>query len=615
MVNTAVILAAGLGSRLKEHTRLKPKGFVEIDSLAIVERSIRLLLESGIKQIWIGTGYLAEEYERLAKKYSQVVCKYNDRYQDSGSMYTLYQLKDSITEDFLLLESDLLYDGAALLNLQADKQSDIVLASGKTDSGDEVYIEVDEDKQLVNVSKQPEQLQYTYAEWVGITKVSLETYHQMCKIAEEEFVVQPKWDYEYALVKVSREHPIAVKKVEALVWCEIDDEQHLERARTLIYPKLTGESLLKETPKIKRNILLNPGPATTTDTVKWAQVVADICPREQEFGELMEWITEQLTLFVGSTKKYDTVLFGGSGTAAVEAVISSVIDDGNLLIVSNGAYGERMAQIAAAYRVDFELLTSSPVEPLLMADIEEKLQNTKYPFTHLAIVHHETTSGILNNIEAVGELCARYNLEFIVDAMSSYGAVPIHMETSQIHYLISSSNKNLQGMAGIAFVVADKEKLSNLDQRIAKSYYLNLYEQYDYFRKTRQMRFTPPVQTLYALKQAILETQIEGIDQRYRRYTRSWEVLIEGLKQLGLEYMVPITEHSHIITAIKEPAQTGYSFDTMHDYLYAKGITIYPGKIGELSSFRIANIGAIDYKDMHLFISYMKEYMDLISEQ
>lgn len=311
----------------------------------------------------------------------------------------------------------------------------------------------------------------------------------------------------------------------------------------MIYPKLKQPAAHLLLP-IKRNILLNPGPATTTDTVKLAQIVPDICPREQEFGDLMEWIAEQLTLFVAPKSEYDTALFSGSGTAAVESVISSVIGEGKLLILSNGAYGERMAEIAQVYHVDHEVLESSSMLPLSLDAVETAIIRNKNKLTHVAVVHNETTSGILNDIDAIGKLCALHEVDLIVDAMSSYGAIPINMKASKVSFLISSSNKNLQGMAGISFIVAYKEKLQKIKDYSPKSYYLDLYKQYEHFQRTRQLRFTPPVQTFYALEQAIIETQNEGIEQRYKRYTESWQTLIKGLDRLQLQYLVPIQHHS-----------------------------------------------------------------------
>ena len=357
---------------------------------------------------------------------------------------------------------------------------------------------------------------------------------------------------------------------------------------------------------IKRNILLNPGPATTTDTVKLAQVVPDICPREKEFGDVMEYISNELTSFVADNENYTTILFGGSGTAVVEAVISSVIDKNkNFLIVNNGAYGKRMTQIASRYKIDFVEFKSSPIEPIDINELEKTIKENNIDY--LAVVHNETTTGLLNNLDEIGELSKKYNFELIVDAMSSFAAIPIDMKKQNISYLVASSNKNIQGMAGVGFVIANKNSLNRLKDVEPRSFYLSLYEQYQNFIKTHQMRFTPPVQTLYALKQAIIETKKEGIENRYKRYSKSWETLINGLKKLGLKYLVEDRYHSKIITSIFIP--DGVDFDKMHDYFHEKGFTIYPGKVEEFNTFRIANIGDIDYNDIEEFLKLLEGYL------
>lgn len=361
---------------------------------------------------------------------------------------------------------------------------------------------------------------------------------------------------------------------------------------------------------MKRNILLNPGPATTTETVKLAQVVPDICPREAEFGALMEFVTEGLVRFVADTKDYEAILFGGSGTAGVEAALSSAVgqDDG-VLILNNGAYGTRMSEICEAYGIRYIEFISSKTEPINYEELENCIKENAYQIKYIACIHNETTTGLLNDIQTIGELARMYHLTFIVDAMSSYAAIPIDMKKMNISYLISSSNKNIQGMAGIAFVICSREKLLELKDKKTNNFYLNLYAQYEYFIKTKQLRFTPPVQTLYALKQAIVELQEETVEGRYARYTKSWKTLLEGITRLGLRYLVAKENHSHIITTVVEPDCENYSFEAMHQYFYERGFTIYPGKIGEQNTFRIANIGAIDSDDIQNFLNLLEEYL------
>lgn len=367
---------------------------------------------------------------------------------------------------------------------------------------------------------------------------------------------------------------------------------------------------------IKRNILLNPGPATTSDTVKLAQVVPDICPREKDFGDVMEFVSEELTNFVGSNDKYTTILFGGSGTASVEAILSSVVDDGTILIINNGAYGKRMCEIAEIYNLNYIEFKSSPIKEINLSELEEiikkhnleNMRSDKTPISHIAVIHHETTTGILNNIKLIGSICEKYKIDMIVDAMSSFAGIPINMDEMNIKYLASSSNKCIQGMAGISFVIANKESLETTKNIKQRNLYLNIYKQYSYFKDNYQMRFTPPVQVLYALKQAITEAKEETIEKRYERYKECCKILWDGLDKLNLKKLVNEKASSMLLTSIIEPKIEGYCFDDLHDYLYNKGFTIYPGKVSSENTFRIANIGQIYPENMSKFIEILEEY-------
>ena len=613
MIRTAVILAAGLGSRLGQKGLEKPKGFLILDKIPIIEESIHKLIEHGIERILIGTGHLREFYENLAIKYPIIHCKYNDRFASTGSMQTLFTLKDLIGEDFFLLESDLIYEKTGLKLLNNEHYPDVIIGSGKTDSSDEVYIEASDKGFLVALSKDREKLTNVYAELVGISKISYETFQRMCAHSEKVFESKPRLDYEEALAGIAHNTNIYVRKIDDFAWCEIDDEHHLNLALTRVYPKIKGREKIQA---IKRNILLNPGPATTTDSVKYAQVVPDICPREREFGELMASISDELTCFVAHPREYTTVLFGGSGTAAVEAILSSVIDTNDrILIINNGAYGKRMCQIAEVYNLNFDEFSSRNDAALDIRGLESFLLESAQHISHLAVVHSETTTGLLNDIQTIGTVCERNNVKMIVDAMSSYAAIPINMNEMNISYLAASSNKNLQGMPGIGFVIANREMLEHTRSIRPRNFYLNLYAQYKNFTETNQMRFTPPVQTLFALKQAILETRIEGVEARYARYSKSWGTLVEGLDRLGLSFLVPKEHHSRIITAIIEPNIQGYDFNEMHDYFYSNGFTIYPGKIENTKTFRISNIGEITFKDILSFLNLFEKYLSNIRKR
>ena len=360
--------------------------------------------------------------------------------------------------------------------------------------------------------------------------------------------------------------------------------------------------------RIRREILLNPGPATTTDSVKYAQVCTDICPREEEFGEVMEWICDELSLMAGGRGRVETVLFGGSGTAADEVMISSCVpDDAKLLIIDNGAYGARFAAIASVYKLDFKVYKSSGFAPLDCEAVKAELAEGR--FTHFAMVYHETTTGLLNPAPELCRFCRERGITTIVDAVSAFAAIPIDMDRDGFDFMASSSNKNIQGMAGVSFVMCRREALEKTAAYPMRSYYLNLWDQYIHFKKTRQTRFTPPVQTLYALRQAIIEAKTEGIENRYARYGSCWEVLVKAVKKLGLSMLVPEAIQSKLITAIIEPSSGQYSFKALHDFAREQGFTIYPGKLSDANTFRIANIGDIQVKEMIAFTEILETYM------
>ena len=242
-IDTAVILAAGMGTRLKEHTLEQPKGFLEIDGKSLIDRSIQSLPKHGIKNIVIGTGYFHEHFDFLKTKYSGITTFRNDEFATTGSMYTLYVIRHLINGPFLLLESDLLYDPIALEHLLNDPKGDIILASGATASGDEVYIQHSDDGFLQNMSKDKTVLDHIDGELVGISKLSMEVLNRMTAFAEKHFEAGKKlMNYEDALVGTATAFNIFIKVIHDLVWCEIDDENHLQRALTKVYPKILART-------------------------------------------------------------------------------------------------------------------------------------------------------------------------------------------------------------------------------------------------------------------------------------------------------------------------------------------------------------------------------------
>ncbi len=611
MIRQAVIAAGGLGSRFGGRTKEMPKGFIEIDGIAMVERSVQKLIAAGIEEIIIGTGHCSEYYDELAKKYHIIKTVRNDNYANTSSMGTIAVCAPYITGDFLLLESDLLYDSIGLNILINEQHKDTILASGPTHSEDEVYLEADKNGYISRSTKDKASVKNLAGELVGISRLTKFTLDRMM----EYYNADPsriKIDYENVLAAISSasggDRDIFVRKIEYYSWIEIDDETMLDRAVKQVLPRIQESESLRN---IRREVLLNPGPSTTTDSVKYAQACADICPRELEFGDVMEWCATELTRFVADPKEYTTVMFGGSGTAADEAMISSCVPpDGKLLVVNNGSYGARMAKIASVYKINMDIFKSSPYEPIDVNALEAQIKKGGY--TTLAIVYHETTTGLLNHLEVICPMAKKYGLVTICDTVSAYGGMPIDLDKTGIDFASSTSNKHIQGMAGIGFVVCRNSELMKQKDWPMRNYYLNIYDQYKYFCETKQTRFTPPVQTFYALRQAIIETKVETIEKRFERYTACWKILVKALKEIGLEMLVKEENQSHFITAILIPKTPEYDFNAMHDIAREQGFTIYPGKLGNIDTFRIANMGDIKTQDMERFIPVLREYMHSI---
>ena len=357
----------------------------------------------------------------------------------------------------------------------------------------------------------------------------------------------------------------------------------------------------------KRNILLNPGPCTTSDEVKCAMVVPDICPREEEFCLLMNHIKQDLPKIVNAADNYTSTLFAASGTGGVEAAItSSVPHDGKLLVIDNGAYGARMAEIAKRYHID-NIVYKIPYGDYPDINEIEKMVIREKPTT-LAVVDHETTIGMRNPVQEICDIAHQNGAEIIVDCMSSFAGLPIDLQKWQAEYIISSSNKCIEGMAGLSFVIFKSSLLEKIKNN-ARSFYFDLYAQHQGFQSTGQMQFTPPVQVVYALRKAMDMFFEETPQGRIKRYKENYTVLVEEVKKMGFQLLLKDEYQSGILLAVKEPKNQEYNFVQMHDYMYERGITIYPGKGAKEKTFRLSVLGNLYPKDIMYAMNVLRDYL------
>ena len=362
---------------------------------------------------------------------------------------------------------------------------------------------------------------------------------------------------------------------------------------------------------IKRNILLNPGPSTTTDTVKYAQVVPDICPREKEFASLMKGIREDLVKIVhGDLTKYTSVLFCGSGTINIDIVLNSLLPEGKkVLVVNNGAYSTRAAEICEYYGLPFINL-KFPVDERPDLDLIEKTLKENPDIALVHTTHNETGTGILNPICEIGALAHKYDAVFTVDTTSTYAMRPIDIEKDNIDFCMASAQKGLMAFTGLSFIVGNKEIIEKSGSYPKRSYYCNLFLQYDYFEKTGEMHFTPPVQTIYSTIQALKEYFKEGEEAKWARHTRVFNAINEGLDELGFRQVIKPEWRAGLVSSAIYPDDPAWSFEAVHDYCYERGFTIYPGKISTTNTFRLCALGAIDEGDIKDFFKVFREALE-----
>jgi 2-aminoethylphosphonate-pyruvate transaminase len=359
---------------------------------------------------------------------------------------------------------------------------------------------------------------------------------------------------------------------------------------------------------IKRNVLLNPGPATTTDTVKMAQVVPDICPREKEFAGMMKQLrADLLRVAHAPAEKYTSVLFCGSGTINIDICLNSLLPAGKkVLVVNNGAYSSRAVEVCQYYGLPHVDLKSSVFELPDLNAVEQALSGNP----DVAVVyttHHETGTGILNPIRQIGEMAHRHGAVFVVDTTSSLGMIPFDMERDNVDFCMASAQKGIMAMAGLSFIIGNEAEIRKSKDYPRRSYYCNLFLQYDFFERTGEMHFTPPVQTIYATIQALKEYFEVGEVEKFARHRRVIDAIHNGLAAMGLREAIRRDIQSGLVASVLYPDDEHWNFERVHDYCYERGFTIYPGKISTTNTFRLCALGTIDVPDIEDFFVVLRE--------
>ena len=357
----------------------------------------------------------------------------------------------------------------------------------------------------------------------------------------------------------------------------------------------------------KDKILFTPGPLTTSRTVKQI-MLRDLGSRDSEFISIVKDIRCRLVELGGaSCDKYTAIPIQGSGTFGLESVVSSTIPSGGkFLVIINGAYGKRIAKIASVLKVKTIALEFPENKTPDLEKIKYVL-GAEPDITNVAVVHCETTTGIMNPIEQIGAVVKTSKAKYFVDAMSSFGAVPVDLEKCNIDYFVSSANKCIEGVPGFSFVLAKIDSLIQTEG-FSRSLSFDLLEQYRGLEKNGQFRFTPPTHSLMAFHQALLELEDEGgIAGRAERYKKNYEILVAGMRNIGFAEYLTTEDQGYIITSFLYPESEKFNFEDFYNRLNEKGFVIYPGKVSDADCFRIGNIGRIFESDVSALLDAIKQ--------
>lgn len=344
-------------------------------------------------------------------------------------------------------------------------------------------------------------------------------------------------------------------------------------------------------------ILLTPGPLTTSSRTRQAMRV-DWGSWDTDFNRLTASVCEQLLAIANAAQSHHCIPLQGSGTFAVEAAIGTLVPrDGKVLVLINGAYGQRLAKICEVLGRDFCIFETAEDLPVTAADVERLLNGDPH-ITHVALIHCETSTGILNPLAQIAERVARHGKRLIIDAMSSFGALPIDASQLPFDALIAASGKCLEGVPGMGFVLARKTSLAAAEGN-SHSLALDLHDQYRYMARTGQWRFTPPTHVVAALHEALAQyAEQGGLAARQQRYAENCQSLLQGMAALGLRSFLPEAIQAPIIVTFHAPDSPHYQFRDFYERVKLKGYILYPGKLTQVETFRVGCIGCVDSQAM-----------------
>jgi len=596
----AIILAAGDGERLAPITQTLPKALLPIGSETVLSRQIRQLAAIGVTEIILVIGYEGEAI-RAHVATADLPCSLsfveNRDFMTTSTACSAWLAAEKVRgQAFYLLDGDVVARDDVFAAFGAAAGNALFYEPKSISSPEEMKVAVQ--GEAVFLHKKIDNAR-SLGEFVGVARFSAE--------AGESFFAalanRRNGYYEEALNDIAAEHVFSLHEVEPDAWIEIDFvTDYLQAVR------LFAEKREAAAPAISEQVLLCPGPVMVSKKVKSALLHADIGHRETEFIEILTRCRAKLNKAFGAQgNEYTNVIITGSGTSANEALLSSYGPGRKLLFLSNGEFGDRLADLARCHGLTFRLLEFGWTNSIDLAKVEQEIAGGGYDA--LMMVHHETSTGMLNPISEVGALLAKHGVDFLVDSVSSLGAERLSVEEAKITFCTASANKALASLPGLAFVCGKRTAFEALKGRKAHTRYLDLYRHYEFEELRFQTPNTPAVSLFYALETALDELLHDTLEQRMCHYGQLSSLIRGRLRELGMMFPIREEEMSRVLTTVFYPE--GLDVEGFHDWVKQHNYVIYRGKGPLLGrAFQIANIGHVREEHVRSFLDLMERGLE-----
>ncbi|MGH9471235.1 MAG: aminotransferase class V-fold PLP-dependent enzyme [Terriglobales bacterium] len=606
----AVVLAAGEGRSLFPLTKDRPKALLRVGGQTLLERLAGQLCRSGVSEMITIAGFKGELVRQILHKtrcsnQMSVHLIQNTRYAMTNTLFSLSLAQNEARgSQLVVIDGDLIIEDDILASAIHDpRDAVLVVDSHRVMGQEEMKVQINGDGNVTALGKD---LAGT-AESVGLAKFSAAAAEVLFGRVAKILAEGRDTEYYEAAVGQLGEAGIAVAAmdIEGQRWSEIDFLTDYEEALRLFGTRQE----LKEyhaSRRSPRQYLFCPGPVSVSSRVKHALVSAEIGHREVEFSEVLNRTRLKLGRVFGvkNFHEYATVIISGSGSAANEAVLGAAGQGKRLLIVSNGAFGERWLELAAFLELNFEALKLRWGQPFPLERIVERVASGE--IDAVGMVHHETSTGMLNPLGAVGAAVRRHGKELYVDAVSSIGAEPVDVEMNAVTFCTGSANKAVASVPGLSFVCGKRSAFDRLKAVRPRSLYLDLYRHFEYHDALYQTPNTPAVNLFFALEAALDGVLDPGLQQTFDRYHGLASQIRAGLKALGFRFFIPEDQMCSVLTTVDLPA--GFGADEFHDRLKRLGYITYPGKgILKDRAFQVANIG-------NLYPAQVKSFLQSVAQ-